>query len=158
MVTLSLTNEYIDKLKINVLYNEFIKGEYMPLSLSNNIYNKITDFPDKTYMECLNEIKALLNSAIIEYFYDLIIIRSNKKLSKEEKLTLVRYINICNKNTVNAEMFILYNGEIIYIPKCHTESFTKDEISQYINTVYKYYTKKRKLNIIKRKIKRVFRL
>lgn len=138
------------KSDINMLSEQFIRGDHFTLELSDYVFKNIARLSEKKYIEHIKEIKELLCFANITFFSDLLIIKSNKQISEEQKTVLVRYINLCHGHK---QLIILYNKDVIYIPMEFISLYGKEAVYMHINSVYRNFNNRRKMNFINRKFK-----
>jgi hypothetical protein len=138
------------KSDIGVLSEQFLRGEVFTLDLSEYVFGNINRVKEKKYSENVEDVKKLLGSSKVVFYYDLVLIKSNIELSEEQKIVMVRYINMCHHDK---NLFILFNGNVIYIPMEFIAHYGKEAMHVHINTIYKKYNNERKLKYISRKIK-----
>lgn len=138
-----IVSNKVIKSDIEVLIDQFLQGEYLTIKLSSYILNNIDHICEKTYEQYLNKIKQILTYAKINYYHDLIIIKSPIQVTESERAVLVRFINLC---ALRRTKIIIFNNSVIYIPK-DLKNFGNEILNNYINSVFHSYIKKRKIKI-----------
>lgn len=144
----SIKDNYI-KSDINILSEQFIRGETFSNDLLKYIFDNIVRVKEREYTESVREVKKLLSSSKIVFYHDLVLIKSNTEISEEEKVVIVRYINLCHHDK---KLILLYNDEIIYIPMEFIVEYGKEAIYLHIHSTHKKYIHERKIKYISKKI------
>lgn len=126
----------------------FLSGKIFDLQGSQLIFDKL-NFSYYDYLQKVNYVKKVLSTAKLLYLDGIIFIKTNKELSEEEIIILVRYINICQKD----KYVIILNNKLIYLPTDYNE-YEKVAIKTYIYSVFNRYNNHRKFKVIKYKVKK----
>lgn len=147
----SLIGNSIIRSDIESLSEEFTRGDFFSTQLSEFVLNNIALTKQGNYTDYLNQIKEILNYSKINYYYNLMIIKSSAKITEEQKVVMVRYINIC---VAHNNKIILFNNNIIYIPEDLKRKYGEEAINTYVNSIYRKYINKRRTKYILRKIQR----
>lgn len=137
------------KSDIGMLSEQFLRGDVFTLDLSEYVFDNIVRVKEGEYTHCLKEVKHILSSARRTFYGDLVLIKSASEITEEQKVVLVRYINMCHHDK---KLIILFNEDIIYIPIEFIVDYGKEAIYMHIHTVYRKYTNERKLKIINKKL------
>ncbi len=137
------------KSDIGMLSEQFLRGDVFTLHLSEYVFGNIIRVKEGDYTHCLKEVKGILSSARRTFYGDLVIIKSASDLTEDQKVVLVRYINMCHHDK---KLIILFNEDIIYIPIEFIVDYGKESIYIHINTMYRKYTNERKLKYINKKM------
>jgi len=132
-----------------MLSEQFLRGDVFTLHLSEYVFGNIIRVKEGDYTHCLKEVKGILSSARRTFYGDLVIIKSASDLTEDQKVVLVRYINMCHHDK---KLIILFNEDIIYIPIEFIVDYGKESIYIHINTMYRKYTNERKLKYINKKM------
>lgn len=133
---------------IDISKRDFLAGRFFTETRSQFIFNKLTCCI-YNYLQRVDHIKKILTKARLKYIYDVLFIRTGSNLSEEDKLILIRYINICQKD----KYIIVLNNKLIYTPSEYNQ-YEKMAIQYYINSILKRHNTCRKFNIIKYKVKK----
>lgn len=137
------------KSDIQMLQEQFIQGENLSAELSDFIFGNIARTRQGGYIEYVTQIKQILTHSKIDYFGDLMIIKSSAELAEEQKAVLVRFINLCvARNT----RIIIFNNDITYVPN-DLKKFGDDVVKIHINSAYREYMNQRKFKYIAHKFK-----
>lgn len=144
----SIKDNYI-KSDINILSEQFIRGDTFSNDLLKYIFDNIVRVKEREYTESVREVKKLLSSSRIVFYHDLVLIKSNLEISEEEKVVIVRYVNLCHHDK---KLILLYNDEIIYIPMEFIVEYGKEAIYLHVHSTHKKYIHERKIKYISKKI------
>lgn len=132
---------------IEILSEQFISGEVLSVELSDFVFGNIARTRNGTYSQYVDQIKQILTHSKIEYFYDLMIIKSSADLAEDQKAVMVRFINLC---VAHKSKIVVFNNNIIYVPD-DLNKYGEDAVHAHVNAAYRNYINKRKTSIIARK-------
>jgi len=114
------------------LCDSFLRGDNLSENLSDYILKLFSRENTLSYTDILKTVKNILSTSETIFFNNVLYINNNIDLKNEEKIILIRYINICH----NSKKFIIvYNNDIIYIPE-HLINFEINTIINFVNRNY----------------------
>ena len=82
------------------------QGDLFSLELSEHIFKHINHTCEETYNQCIVKIKQVLNHSKINYYSELVIIKTGLKLNESEQIALVRFLNF-SKLHKNKILFLI---------------------------------------------------
>ena len=129
---------------IQNLSEQFISGEVLSVELSDFVFGNIARTRNGSYTQYLSQIKQILTHSKIEYFYDLMIIKSSAEIAEDQKAVMVRFINLC---VAHKTKIVLFNNNIIYIPD-DLKKYGEEAVHAHVNSAYRKYIHKRKTKYI----------
>ena len=135
------------KSDIQQLTEQFLTGQVLTIQLSDFVFSNIARTRKGTYTEYVDQVKKILTHSKIDYFYDLMIIKSSAELAEDQKAVLVRFVNL---STAHNTKIILFNNNIIYVPD-DLKKYGEEVVNAHVNSIYRDYTNKRKIKYIARK-------
>lgn len=133
---------------IENLTEQFMRGDTLSTQLSEFVFGNIARTKNGTYIDYITQIKQILSYSKIDYYYDLMIIKSSAELAEEQKSILIRYVNL---TAAHRGKIIIFNGSIIYIPEDLKKKFVLEAVHIHVNSAYRDYINKRKTKFIARK-------
>ena len=122
------------------LTKDFLNGKDMDFKLSNIVLKTVDRVEQIPYEEILNRIKIFFNNNkdCYDIFEGIMTINTDMSFSKAEKAVLTRYVNICHQSK---KLFIVFNGELIYINP-HYKDYNIKEIEIFISQAVRRRVKK----------------
>jgi hypothetical protein len=141
---------------IDWLLSDFYTGKTLYKELSEKIFNTIFVDKKKQYMHYINRAKFILDHSEKDEYDGLYVIHTNPEVGKvtsEEKVALIRYINVCHghKNPI-----IILNDEIIYVHADYTIAYGLEIVHEEVNKALKKYRLRKKMLNKKYKIRDTF--
>lgn len=133
---------------IENLTAQFMRGDVLSTQLSEFVFGNIARTKNASYIEYITQVKQILSYSKIDYYYDLMIIKSSAPLAEEQKSVLIRYVNL---TAAHRGKIIIFNGNIIYIPEDIEKKYGVEAVQSHVNSAYREYTNKRKTKFIAHK-------
>lgn len=128
--------------EFDVIVEEFLKGEYFPLSTCQKIINTLFIERNLYYNNLIRKVKLLIGKSKIFVSGQFFIVNTmGEEVSKEEELCLIRYINLCHKTK---NFVIILNGTPLYIPEVYIEIYGHKAVEEQLDQILKEIRKMEK--------------
>ena len=131
-------NETI-KSDIQVLTEQFLSGDVLSTELSDFVFGNIARTRKGSYSEYVEQIKQILTHSKIDYFRDLMIIKSSAEIAEDQKAVLVRFVNL---SIAHKTKIVIFNNNVIYIPD-DLQKYGEDAVNIHVNSAYREFTNKK---------------
>ena len=126
--------------EFDVIVEEFLKGDYLPLSTCQKIINTLFIEKSLSYNNLIRKVKLLISKSKI-FISGQFFVVMGEEVSKEEELCLIRYINICHKSK---NFVIILNDTPLYIPEVYIETYGHRAVEEQLDQILKEIKKMEK--------------
>ena len=127
--------------EFDVIVEEFLKGDYLPLSTCQKIINTLFIEKSLSYNNLIRKVKLLISKSKIFISGQFFVVMGEEVISKEEELCLIRYINICHKSK---NFVIILNDTPLYIPEVYIETYGHRAVEEQLDQILKEIKKMEK--------------
>lgn len=126
---------------------EFLNGEFFIHELAVKTFNQIDLTDSAGYMDTVNLVKRIINTAVRYEYKDILFYETEEVLTVKQKAVLVRLSGMSYKNRI-----VVVNNEIVHYPKGALTINSEKDVRLYVNRALKTLHKK----AVKEKIKDAF--